>query len=79
MTGNLLAAALLCDDLDAAIAPIQKALGIGSGDIAGLVFDSHRLIWPRVGRFTRARLLALWIDAELDDIAIESKAEASTS
>lgn len=64
----LLSAALLCDNLDDAVRPIQEALGITDGGVAALAFsglpdgdDS----WPKLSPDERREWLCRWLAIEI--------------
>jgi len=63
---NLLARALKQGDLDAAIAPIQKALGIATGDVAGQAFSGVN--WRALHPKDRRMWLARWLQAEVWEV-----------
>jgi hypothetical protein len=67
---NVLSSALHCSDLDQAIGLIQFALGIESGDVAGLActeaLGPHpNIAWRHLKIEGRRDLLAHWLHAEL--------------
>jgi hypothetical protein len=65
---NLLANALRADTLDAALAPIMRALGITTGDTAGNIFsglgDDE---WSDLSLEARRAWLVRWLEFELID------------
>lgn len=60
---NLLERAAQLDSVDQAALLIQTALGITTGDLAGLHLDEPRR-WRRIDPATRLRQLAAWLRAE---------------
>ncbi len=70
---NLLRRAVAVDDLDVAIKPIQDALGITDGDVAGNYFSGGT--WEGSTRAGRAMLLAGWITLEIGMVLDAETAE----
>jgi hypothetical protein len=65
---TLLADALRAETLDAALAPIMRALGITTGDCAAAVFSSLPRgddEWPELSLEARQAWLTEWLTAEL--------------
>ena len=63
-TKNLLTAALTAPTLDAAIAPIQNALGISNGDVAAQVF-SDMPNWSDMLIDQRRQWIGQWLRIEM--------------
>lgn len=62
---NLLTKAIHAATIDEAVKPIQDALGIETGDVAGLVFSGCQHSWPTMSWTKRASLIASWLAVEV--------------
>lgn len=64
---NLLAAAIAAPTIDEAIKPIQDALGITSGDVAGEYFSPYAdaAVWGKLPTHDRVLLIAGWLKDEV--------------
>lgn len=63
ITPQMIQAAILVDDLDAAIRPLQDAAGITDGGVADMAF-TQRDTWEGVGKATREEQIKKWLDLE---------------
>lgn len=63
ITPQMIQAAVLVDDLDAAISPLQDAAGITDGGVADMAF-TQRDTWEGVGKATREEQIKDWINLE---------------
>jgi hypothetical protein len=65
ITDDMLIAATLIDDLDAAVKSVMDQVGIDEGGVAGLVFGGvYADAWPTADPHYRLAMLREWRDTE---------------
>jgi hypothetical protein len=76
---TLIRRALRTNDIDAALKPLQDALGITEGDVAGVFFSRDTLTQWTVGDlYARAALLAQYLRLECLDGAVTNDPPAAS-
>lgn len=65
ITKKLIAVAVVCDDLNQGLCDFQNAIGIDSGDVAGVVFTGDwEREWPIASQERRQEMMAHYIHTE---------------